>query len=113
MAEWLSWCCHGWVFGEKTSRSSAAPRARSDALRVGHGHASLRDVTRSPLGGKGGLADRMESFWIAETLKYLYLVQDPDHPIDLLKYTFNTEAHPLSVLGESGNHISDVLSSGG
>ena len=41
--------------------------------------------------------DRMESFFLAETLKYLYLLQDPDHPIDLRKYVFNTEAHPMRI----------------
>ena len=43
--------------------------------------------------------DRMESFWLGETLKYLYLVQTPlsKHGIDLNKYVFNTEAHPTRV----------------
>lgn len=43
--------------------------------------------------------DRMESFFIAETLKYHFLLQMPleEHGIDLLKtHVFNTEAHPLS-----------------
>jgi mannosyl-oligosaccharide alpha-1,2-mannosidase len=39
--------------------------------------------------------DRMESFFMAETLKYLYLLLDPDHTISLDEYVFNTEAHPL------------------
>ena len=39
----------------------------------------------------------MESFFLAETLKYLYLLQDPTHPIDLRKYVFNTEAHPMRI----------------
>jgi hypothetical protein len=34
---------------------------------------------------------------MAETLKYLYMLQSPDHTISLEKYVFNTEAHPLSV----------------
>ncbi|KAF5371789.1 hypothetical protein D9758_003529 [Tetrapyrgos nigripes] len=39
--------------------------------------------------------DRMESFWFAETLKYLYLTfDDPEH-ISLDEYVFNTEAHPF------------------
>lgn len=42
--------------------------------------------------------DRMESFFLGETLKYLYLIQDPDHTMDLSKYVFNTEAHPTRVL---------------
>lgn len=28
--------------------------------------------------------DRMESFFLAETLKYLYLIQDPDHTVCFL-----------------------------
>ena len=59
-------------------------------------------------GGYGGLKnvqdtetppdDRMESFFLAETLKYLYLLFDPDTPIDLLnKHVFNTEAHPFRI----------------
>jgi len=39
--------------------------------------------------------DRMESFFLAETMKYLYLLMDPDTEIDILeKHVFNTEAHP-------------------
>jgi hypothetical protein len=42
--------------------------------------------------------DDMESFFFAETMKYLYLLlADPDH-IDLQKTVFNTEAHPLNKL---------------
>ena len=35
------------------------------------------------------------SFFLAETLKYLYMLQSPDHEISLARYVFNTEAHPL------------------
>jgi len=42
--------------------------------------------------------DKMESFFLAETLKYLYLLFDPETPIDLLhKHVFNTEAHPMRI----------------
>jgi mannosyl-oligosaccharide alpha-1,2-mannosidase len=42
--------------------------------------------------------DKMESFFLAETLKYLYLLHDPDTEIDILeKHVFNTEAHPLRI----------------
>jgi hypothetical protein len=63
-------------------------------------HPDVRDPGRTP-------DDRMESFFLAETLKYLYLLQSPDHSISLARYTFNTEAHPLSIFtsdrwGESG-----------
>ena len=43
----------------------------------------------------------MESFWLAELLKYLYLILDtsspPRYPLD--EYVFNTEAHPLPAAG--------------
>lgn len=42
--------------------------------------------------------DKMESFFLAETLKYLYLLFDPDSPVDILHtHVFNTEAHPLPI----------------
>ncbi|CAC36930.2 Endoplasmic reticulum mannosyl-oligosaccharide 1,2-alpha-mannosidase [Schizosaccharomyces pombe] len=40
--------------------------------------------------------DKTESFWFAETLKYLYLLFEDDFSIlPLTNYTFNTEAHPF------------------
>ncbi|KAI8611761.1 glycoside hydrolase [Chytriomyces sp. MP71] len=48
--------------------------------------------------GQGGV-DRQESFFLAETLKYLYLIFADDDTIALEKYVFNTEAHVLSVRG--------------
>lgn len=43
----------------------------------------------------------MESFWLAETLKYLYLTLDDSNPqlVSLDEYVFNTEAHPLPIEG--------------
>eukprot|EP01125_Pyxidicula_operculata_P015733 TRINITY_DN5367_c0_g1_i1.p1 TRINITY_DN5367_c0_g1~~TRINITY_DN5367_c0_g1_i1.p1 ORF type:complete len:245 (-),score=48.22 TRINITY_DN5367_c0_g1_i1:352-1086(-) len=38
--------------------------------------------------------DKMESFFMAETLKYLYLLFSPTDLIPLSDYVFNTEAHP-------------------
>ena len=58
---------------------------------------ALRDV-QNP---ESGVDDRMESFFLAETLKYLYLAQDPDNIIDLDKYVINTEAHPTRIFDES------------
>jgi len=37
----------------------------------------------------------MESFFMAETLKYLYLLFSPPDVISLDKFVFNTEAHPF------------------
>ena len=39
--------------------------------------------------------DDMESFFLAETLKYLYLLYAPKSTLDLHKVVFNTEAHPI------------------
>jgi len=53
------------------------------------GYAALRNVeTREK-------SDNMESFFLAETLKYLYLIFAPRQTLDLNKVVFNTEAHPL------------------
>jgi len=43
-------------------------------------------------------SDRMESFFFAETLKYLYLLFSPADKLDLSKVVLNTEAHPLQRL---------------
>ncbi|KAK5663722.1 hypothetical protein OQA88_4153 [Cercophora sp. LCS_1] len=41
--------------------------------------------------------DAMESFWMAETLKYFYLIFSEPELISLDDYVFNTEAHPFKV----------------
>lgn len=39
--------------------------------------------------------DSMESFWLAETLKYFYLIFSDMNLVSLDEYVLNTEAHPL------------------
>ncbi|KAI8265946.1 Mannosyl-oligosaccharide 1,2-alpha-mannosidase [Colletotrichum sp. SAR11_239] len=39
--------------------------------------------------------DNLESFWMAETLKYFYLLFSPNDLLPLDKIVLNTEAHPL------------------
>lgn len=58
------------------------------------GFSGLRDVNNA----SRGLNDKQESFFLAETLKYLYLTFSSDDVLPLDRYVFNTEAHPLSVL---------------
>ena len=41
--------------------------------------------------------DRMESFFLAETLKYLYLLFSPEDVLPLDRWVFNTEAHPMMI----------------
>ncbi|OQR99949.1 mannosyl-oligosaccharide alpha-1,2-mannosidase, partial [Thraustotheca clavata] len=43
------------------------------------------------------IEDKMESFFMAETLKYHYLLQSPESFVPLDKYVFNTEAHPFNI----------------
>jgi hypothetical protein len=52
---------------------------------------AINDVT-SP---KPMKMDSMESFWLAETLKYFYLIFSDMDLISLDDYVLNTEAHPL------------------
>ncbi|KAL4745271.1 hypothetical protein BDW72DRAFT_186887 [Aspergillus terricola var. indicus] len=55
------------------------------------GYTSLQDVTKIPAPHR----DNMESFWLAETLKYLYLLFSPKDYLPLSDVVFNTEAHVL------------------
>jgi mannosyl-oligosaccharide alpha-1,2-mannosidase len=55
------------------------------------GFSGIRDVTTTNVKHD----DLQQSFFMAETLKYLYLLFSEDSLIPLDKYVFNTEAHPL------------------
>ena len=45
-----------------------------------------------------GYKDKMETFYLAETLKYLYMLfSDNPKLFALDEFVFNTEAHPLPV----------------
>ncbi|OWZ42101.1 mannosyl-oligosaccharide alpha-1,2-mannosidase [Cryptococcus neoformans c45] len=57
------------------------------------GYAGIEDVQSMP----PKQLDRMETFWLGETLKYLYLLFDDADHIPLDKNIFNTEAHILPV----------------
>ncbi|KAI0595168.1 glycoside hydrolase family 47 protein [Biscogniauxia sp. FL1348] len=57
------------------------------------GYASLNDVNSIPPPKR----DSMESFWLAETLKYLYLLFGPTDFLPLHEVVFNTEAHVFPV----------------
>ncbi|KAH6610668.1 glycoside hydrolase family 47 [Trichoderma cornu-damae] len=55
-------------------------------------NSAIEDVTVS---GPTRKLDSMESFWLAETLKYFYLIFSAPDVISLDEYVLNTEAHPL------------------
>ena len=62
------------------------------ATQTAAGHSAIRDVTAT---GTPVLEDNMESFWIAETLKYFYLLFAEPDVISLDEWVLNTEAHPF------------------
>ena len=59
--------------------------------RVPCGYAAIRDVeTKSK-------EDRLDSFFLSETLKYLYLLFDRDNQFNGVDWVFTTEGHPFSI----------------
>ncbi|KAG9256834.1 family 47 glycoside hydrolase [Emericellopsis atlantica] len=69
------------------------------AAETGAAFSSLRDVTIVD----GGYIDKMESFWLTETLKYLFLMFDEESELQVqkdgskMRWVFNTEAHPVKI----------------
>jgi len=66
-------------------------KAIVDHAKVDVGYASVTNVNEVPT----TKMDDMQSFVMAETFKYLYLLFSPKEALDLDKYVLNTEAHPL------------------
>ncbi|OWM69508.1 hypothetical protein CDL15_Pgr013969 [Punica granatum] len=67
-------------------------QAFEENSRVEGGYVGLKDVNT-------GVKDNMmQSFFLAETLKYLYLLFSPPSVIPLDEWVFNTEAHPLRIV---------------
>ncbi|XP_076917018.1 mannosyl-oligosaccharide 1,2-alpha-mannosidase MNS3-like [Bidens hawaiensis] len=58
------------------------------------GYSSLDDVTVIPPRRR----DKMETFFLGETLKYLYLLFSDSNVIPLTEFVFNTEAHPIPII---------------
>ncbi|KAH8819521.1 glycosyl hydrolase family 47-domain-containing protein [Xylogone sp. PMI_703] len=64
------------------------------ATKAEYGHSAINDVTLQ-YGGAVAQMDQMESFWLAETLKYFYLLYCTPDVINLDEWVLNTEAHPF------------------
>ncbi|KAL7948423.1 glycoside hydrolase family 47 protein [Trichoderma barbatum] len=69
--------------------------AVAKGTRTEHANAAVLDVTTGD--GNPPLEDYMESFWLAETLKYFYLMFTTPDVINLDDYVLNTEAHPFKL----------------
>jgi len=61
--------------------------------KTAEGYAGVRDVTSTTT----TTDDLQQSFFMAETLKYLYLLFSPREILSLDEYVFNTEAHPIKI----------------
>lgn len=61
------------------------------ATRTEHGNSAIDNI----LSENPSPVDEMESFWVAETLKYFYLLYSAPDVISLDDYVLNTEAHPF------------------
>uniref|UniRef100_A0A8C4ZXD3 alpha-1,2-Mannosidase n=1 Tax=Gadus morhua TaxID=8049 RepID=A0A8C4ZXD3_GADMO len=71
-----------------------AAQAIDKYCRVSGGFSGVKDVYSS----NPTYDDVQQSFFLAETLKYLYLLFSSDDLLPLDSWVFNTEAHPLPVL---------------
>lgn len=77
------WQDRGWKMWESIIR----------ATQTDIGHSAIYDVTKKDK--YNDKADSMESFWLAETLKYFYLLFSEPDVISLDEWVLNTEAHPF------------------
>uniref|UniRef100_A0A914RLQ1 alpha-1,2-Mannosidase n=1 Tax=Parascaris equorum TaxID=6256 RepID=A0A914RLQ1_PAREQ len=69
-------------------------KALEKHAKVEYGYSSVVNVKRIPVSYR----DMMESFFLSETLKYLYLLlADDQSEIPLDRFVFNTEGHPLPI----------------
>ncbi|KAK7372159.1 hypothetical protein VNO80_05530 [Phaseolus coccineus] len=71
--------------------------------RIESGYVGLKDVN------SGVKDNKMQSFFLAETLKYFYLLFSPSSVIPLDEWVFNTEAHPLRIVTRNEGELDKNL----
>lgn len=76
-----SWQDKGWKMFESIIKHTSTE----------YGHSAILDVSVE----ETYQTDEMESFWLAETLKYFYLLYSTPDTISLDEWVLNTEAHPF------------------
>ncbi|KAJ7691366.1 glycoside hydrolase [Mycena rosella] len=79
---------YGWEIFEAIEKHCRVP---------GGGYASVLNVEQVPVVWE----DKMETFLMSETLKYLFLLFTDDSVLPLHEYVFNTEAHALPIFSPS------------
>lgn len=82
------WQEKGWKMFESILKVAQVVDPKTNDVR---GYSAVLDVTNP----KSKLDNSAESFWLAETLKYFYLLFEDPSVISLDDYVFNTEAHPF------------------
>lgn len=75
---------YGWNIFQAFEKHTRIPHGGYSSLN------SVKDLSH-------GFRDKMESFFLGETLKYLFLLFSDIEVVPLDKYVFNTEAHPLPI----------------
>jgi mannosyl-oligosaccharide alpha-1,2-mannosidase len=81
------------ITGDESLRESAWHmfEAIMKQTRTEYGFSCIEDVTQP----ESKKTDKMESFWMAETLKYMWLLFEDPNVLSLDEFVFNTEAHPF------------------
>ncbi|TFK26226.1 mannosidase [Coprinopsis marcescibilis] len=77
------WRARGWAIFEAIEREA----------KTSSGYVTIKNVALSP----PTRGNSMPSFFLAETLKYLYLLFSEEDKLPIDKWVFNTEAHPFPV----------------
>eukprot|EP01080_Neovahlkampfia_damariscottae_P004250 gene4250-7587_t len=83
----ITYCDMGWKIFEAIEKH----------CKTKSGYSEIKDVNQIPAEKSNGL----QSFFLSETLKYLYLLFSPKEYVPLDKYIFNTEAHLFEVFDSS------------
>lgn len=104
--EYVESLFYAWrITGQKRYREWAweAFSAMDKWCKAPHGYAQLADVFRVkpeqwPGTGEDRWIDEQESFWAAETLKYLYLIFSDADVANLDRWVFSTEGHPFRMI---------------
>eukprot|EP00003_Mantamonas_plastica_P029280 TRINITY_DN68_c2_g1_i1.p1 TRINITY_DN68_c2_g1~~TRINITY_DN68_c2_g1_i1.p1 ORF type:complete len:158 (-),score=35.20 TRINITY_DN68_c2_g1_i1:239-712(-) len=78
----------GWEVFQSLVKNCRTPTAFS----------GISDVSKDPAKETVKHNNSMQSFFWAETLKYLYLLFSPTDLLPLDQFVFTTEAHPLKIL---------------
>jgi mannosyl-oligosaccharide alpha-1,2-mannosidase len=99
--EYVESLFYAWrIMGEQRYREWAweAFGALEKHCKAPFGYAQLKDVYDVKTDGEGKWVDIQESFWAAETLKYLWLTFADVEVASLDSWVFSTEGHPFRMI---------------